>query len=105
MRTPFLVLTAAFALLPLAARADKIDGAWCKDEGHRLTIDGPTIVTPSGVQTQGDYERHFFSYTVPAGEPGAGGSVAMQLLNETTVQITPPGGAAEIWRRCGPSTS
>jgi hypothetical protein len=96
------VTAAAFGV----ARADVIDGAWCRDPGQRLTIDGPSIVTPGGTATRGAYSRHFFSYVVPAGEAGAGGTVEMRLLNEDTMQRrTGPAAPIETWRRCSPAVS
>jgi hypothetical protein len=102
------LLGAAFGAVALlsatAARADVIDGAWCLDTGQRMSIDGPNIVTPAGTPTQGEYSRHYFSYVVPAGDPGAGNTITMQLLNEQTVRVH-DGGADRIWHRCGPSVS
>jgi hypothetical protein len=98
---------AAFALLAAkAAFADVIDGDWCRDDGHRFSIQGPTITTPGGQQTQGQYSRHSFRYTVPAGEQGSGQDIAMQLLNELTLRLTAGAeGTPEIWHRCKPTTS
>ena len=88
------------------ARADRIDGAWCHDQGARMMIDGPAIVTPTGTHTQGDYSRHAFSYVVPPEDPGAGTIVRMRLLNEETVQVQAgPQAPWETWNRCGPSIS
>jgi hypothetical protein len=87
-----------------AARADVIDGAWCLDSGRRISIDGPNIVTPAGTRTKGEYSRHYFQYVVPAGDPGAGETISMQLLNEETVRVH-ESGADVIWHRCGPSVS
>jgi hypothetical protein len=89
-----------------AARADVIDGAWCLPTGKRLTIRGPEIVTPAGTRTEGDYSRHFFSYTAPAGDPDAGATIQMRLLNEETMQSrTAPGAPVETWHRCSPAVS
>jgi hypothetical protein len=87
------------------ARADVIDGHWCFDDGRRLTITGPTIVTPGGRKMAGDYTRHGFSYRVPDSEPSAGAMVNMVLLDEYNVRVVVGGGAAQIWRRCAPATS
>ena len=96
----------ALVLAAPSARADSIDGAWCHDNGARLMISGPTIVTPGGTRMQGDYQRHAFSYVAPAGDAGAGGTIQMRLLNEETVQILAgPQGPDAIWRRCGPPVS
>ncbi len=100
---------AAFSSLAIgsAAYADVIDGTWCQADGRTLSIDGPTIITPGGNTIQGDYGRHSFFYTVPASERGAGATVRMLLVNETTVDLwmdalsTDPT-KAEVWRRCQP---
>jgi hypothetical protein len=95
------VVAAAFILLPAAARADAIDGYWCRADGKRMQIQGPAIVTPGGTQTRGDYTRHFFSYVIPAGEPGAGNKVSITLLGETLAHAR-EGDTAPVqeWRRC-----
>ena len=102
-----LMLTAtALAGLSGGARADVIDGAWCREPGGRLTIDGPTIVTPAGTATRGTYSRHYFSYVVPSGESGAGTTIEMRLLNEETMQMRAgPAAPVETWRRCTPAVS
>ena len=94
-------LAGVIAILPGAALADAIDGNWCHADGRRLTINGPEIVTPAGNTLKGEYDRHHFSYVVPAGEPGSGGAVAMVLLNELNMQLKPPAGEEQQWRRCG----
>ncbi len=89
-----------------AAQADSIDGSWCLDPDQRLTINGPTIVTPGGTPLWGDYQRHYFSYVAPKGEPQAGETVQMRLLNEETMQRRAgAAGAVETWHRCSPATS
>ncbi|WP_127901719.1 hypothetical protein [Solirhodobacter olei] len=93
------ILAATFALAT-PALADKIDGDWCAPGSARsLHIDGPAITTPGGHAVEGDYSRHFFSYTAPAGEPGAGTRVNMRLLNEMSVEIHFPD-VTETWHRC-----
>ena len=88
------------------AWADAIDGSWCHDGNQRLSISGPTIVTAAGTKTQGDYSRHAFSYISPAGDPGAGSTISMLLLNEDTMQLRAnPQAPAETWLRCGPPVS
>jgi hypothetical protein len=83
------------------ARADAIDGDWCSPDGRHVEIHGPRIITPAGNQLAGDYTRHSFAYVAPAGEKDAGVPVAMRLLNEEMVQITPrPGAPSETWLRC-----
>lgn len=106
-------VTAAFLLAPAAARADAIDGDWCAADGARtMSIRGPAVVTPGGHRLTGEYERHFFRYQVPAGEPKAGGTVSLVLLNEDTVRLSDAadrraatGAEGEIWHRCAAPTS
>ena len=87
------------------ARADAIDGEWCR-EGRHFVIEGSNIITYGGTRMTGDYTRHSFSYRVPAPEPEAGLQIDMQLHSETTLELfRRPGGAAasaagEIWNRC-----
>ena len=103
------MIGAALALVLMAgpALADRIDGDWChKASGQRFSIRGPEILTPGGKKMQGDYDRHAFSYAVPAPEPGAGQTVFMTLLDENTVNLRlGAAGATEVWLRCTPSTS
>src|SRR5262245_61675373 len=84
-----------------AARADAIDGQWCLASSH-FGINGPKIRTPGGNQIIGNYDRHGFTYVVPANEDGAGTQIVMVLLNEETVRLTRESSAPEIWRRCKP---
>jgi len=100
---PFLRLlaAAAFSLAAGAAVADAIDGDWCAPNDTRsFHITGPRIVTPSGRETAGDYSRHAFSYVIPEGDPGAGGTVNMRLLNENTVSVGFDPAQPETWHRC-----
>jgi hypothetical protein len=101
---------AARALLVLlagvaAARADVIDGEWCRATSHFI-IDGPQIRTPGGQTVEGNYSRHAFRYRVPAPEEGAGSEITMLLLNEETLQLSRPWVAEppEIWKRCKPTS-
>jgi len=94
------------------ARADAIDGHWCFPDGKRMSIQGPSIVTPGGTPTQGNYARHFFTYVVPPADQGAGSTISMALVNEDTVHLrigTASGSASDgpvqVWHRCGPPTS
>jgi hypothetical protein len=89
------------------ALADAIDGDWCQPDGRHFSIHGVAIVTPSGRPTIGDYHRHFFSYVVPAGEPSAGITIYMRLLDENTVDLRrgPDQDPGEIWHRCAPAVS
>jgi hypothetical protein len=84
-----------------SAFADAIDGDWCSTtDVQQFSIAGSNITTPAGTQTTGDYSRHAFAYVVPDGDPGAGGAITMQLLNEEEVQVSVNGGAPKLWRRC-----
>lgn len=101
-----LLLVAALAGLGTAtARADAIDGEWCR-EGRHFAISGPDILTYGGTRMKGDYDRHGFRYTVPANEPEAGAEIAMVLRGEELVYVfkKPKGATAagepEPWRRC-----
>ena len=102
-------LIAALGLTMLAgpALADAIDGNWCHTDGRRFTIHGPEIVTPGGKRMEGNYSRHWFSYTAPAPEPGAGETIFMTLANENTVYLRrgEAATAQETWVRCSPSIS
>jgi hypothetical protein len=83
------------------ARADAIDGQWCFGSSH-FEINGPNIRTPGGNDIIGNYDRHGFSYVVPASEQGAGTEIVMVLLNEETVQLTRGRSTPETWKRCKP---
>ena len=98
---------AAMLLSTTAAFADAIDGDWCLADGKRMSIRGPEIVTPGGKQIRGDYSRHFFSYVIPAGEPGAGATVSITLLSEYLAHARAGSTDAPIqeWRRCQPGVS
>ena len=102
IHTVLFAIAFAATLLPAApAWADRIDGNWCY-ETRSLHIEGPNIVTPGGARMTGDYDRHGFRYTVPAGEPDAGADVDMVQFDDNTVQVT-TGGAnprTETWNRC-----
>lgn len=83
------------------ALADAIDGDWCSTtEVKQFHIEGSKIVTPAGTHTTGNYSRHAFSYIVPAGDPGAGKEIAMQLLNEEEVRVFVENEEPKVWRRC-----
>jgi hypothetical protein len=96
-------LAAASALAPGTARADAIDGDWCFAT-QNLNIQGPKIRLPSGMEINGDYDRHGFRYVVPANENGAGTAVSMQLFGEELMQLTRGSAQPEMWRRCKPTS-
>ena len=100
----------AFAALPLAAgaaRADAIDGDWCRADGKRISIRGPEIVTPGGQRIQGLYARHYFEYVIPAGEAGANDKVFITLQNEQLAHARQGAADAPVqaWIRCLPGIS
>lgn len=91
-----------------SALADAIDGDWCRhDEGKRMSIRGPEIVTPGGQRTRGDYSRHAFDYVIPAGEAGAGDKVWIVLLSENLAHARQGSETApvQVWDRCQPGVS
>ena len=94
-------IAAGVVLQAGTALADAIDGDWCHADGRRLTINGSDIVIPGGAQLKGDYDRHHFSYITPASEPGAGAPVVMVLQGELQMELKPPTGDHQTWRRCG----
>jgi hypothetical protein len=96
----------AVAALTAPARADAIDGNWCRADGKRMSIRGPEIMTPGGHHIRGDYSRHFFSYVIPAGEEGAGKTVSITLLSEYLAHAREGADAPVVeWRRCQPDVS
>jgi|SRR5262249_34653837 len=98
-------LSVSFVLSPIAL-ADAVDGDWCDSKGKRMSIRGPSIVTPGGQQISGNYSRHYFTYVIPAGETDAGTTVEIQLLSEYLAharQGNDP--SVHEWRRCQPGVS
>ncbi len=101
------MLAGAFALLPAAAAADAIDGHWCSQSRPlSLSIQGPDLVSPGGTRMQGNYDRHYFSYVAPDGDPDAGQEVFMTLIDDDTVHSVRGQDRArvETWKRSGPTT-
>ncbi len=95
------VFAGAAICLASPALADQIDGDWCSTtEAAHFSISGPNIVTPAGTATTGDYRRHYFTYVVPAGDPGAGQTIDMRQLNDEEILVSVDGGEAVLWRRC-----
>lgn len=104
--TRSLIFAALLSLAAAPAFADSIDGNWCHEKGaKRFSITGPSIVTPAGSKTTGNYTRHAFSYIVPPGDPGAGTTINMVLMGEEHVQVKEGAASPEVWNRCGPSIS
>ena len=104
----FALMAAAMLLFSAdAARADRLDGDWCRSDGKRMSINGPDITTPGGTRMKGEYARHFFSYVVPAGEDGAGQTVAIRQLSEQLAHARQGSDNAplQVWNRCQPTVS
>lgn len=106
-RRSFWLVPAFLILAAMPAHADAIDGDWCSADGKRMTIRGARITTPGGAHTEGHYTRHFFTYVVPAGEPGAGQTVDIVLRGEYLAQSQQGGVDAPTidWRRCQATVS
>jgi hypothetical protein len=100
------VLFVLVALSTGGAYADRIDGHWCKGL-KRLYIDGPQIVTPGGTKMTGDYDRHAFTYVVPAGEDDAGATITMQQMHEELMQWQSSSNPSDVqdWIRCNEQIS
>jgi hypothetical protein len=111
LRTTLCLLAPAAALFLFAgeAAADAIDGDWCLPmKGRHFSIRGEEIITPGGKRMNGDYQRHYFSYVIPASEPSAGQTVYMTLWDENTVHLRlgkETSDKPEVWIRCSPTTS
>ena len=98
------IALSAASLFALPARADAIDGDWCRGAAH-FVIEGSSIVTPGRNRVQGRYSPYRFAYVVPANEQWAGSEVTMFMLRgQETVQLRRAGetGDPEIWIRCKP---
>ena len=102
MRAVLATLAVLAAASP--AHADRIDGDWCSKDGKNLRIEGPSIRTPAGIQTTGNYTRHEFMYEPPEGDPDRGQVIMMaqvhvELMRLNRVTNGVPG-ETEEWRRC-----
>lgn len=86
-------------------RADAIDGTWCFKDGRHMIIDGPNILIPGGLRLQGLYDRHGFEYTVPDGQPQAGTTITMSLIDDDTMTVYPGTAPMQTWLRCRLQTS
>ena len=94
-----LVAVACFAATSTAF-ADALDGDWCNAKSGKLTINGSSIETPGGQVVSGDYSRHRFSYTAPAGDWNGGKSIVIQQLNEDAMDLSVDGAAPTRWSPC-----
>lgn len=99
------VVSLALGLAAFPAWADAIDGEWCHQDGKRLSIDGPALVTPGGKKMTGNYDRHGFDYVIPPGEPGAGQKMVMVLLGEELMHSRIGTAPVQPWNRCGKPVS
>jgi hypothetical protein len=106
-RLKVFVVALGLGVIASPAFADAIDGNWCHTDGRRFTIRGPEIVTPAGTRMEGNYSRHWFTYTAPPPEPGAGQTIFMALADENTVYLRrgEQTAAPETWVRGSPSVS
>ncbi|MEP1209136.1 MAG: hypothetical protein ABJM29_20635 [Rhizobiaceae bacterium] len=80
--------------------ADALDGDWCNPTDGKLTIDGPTIITPAGQSVKGNYGRHRFTYTAPAGDWQAGQDIVIQQYNEQLMELKIGDQQGRKWRPC-----
>jgi hypothetical protein len=93
-----------FLFIPSAAFADAIDGSWCNSAGAHISIEGPKISLSPKTTIEGQYARHEFLYTVPAGEDHAGDVIYMRLRGEedmTSFTVKDGKGVDPVdWKRC-----
>ena len=80
--------------------ADSLDGDWCNPTDGKLTIDGATIITPTGHSVKGNYGRHRFDYIAPAGDWQAGKSIVIQQYNEQLMELRIGDQQGRKWRSC-----
>ena len=97
-------ISAALALIPAHAFADRIDGDWCDPAGAHLKIDGPQIQLGAAPPVMGKYSRHAFSYLAPQNDSEAGSEIFFILRSEDEMRrVREPNAMPEhsdIWRRC-----
>jgi hypothetical protein len=86
------------------AFADRIDGSWCNDKGARVEIEGPKISLSGAPSIEGQYTRHEFLYTVPAGQDHAGDQIYMRVMGDedmTSYTVKDGQGVDPVaWKRC-----
>ena len=103
MKRLAILAAAMLAALATPAAADAIDGNWCSPDGRHFFIQGPSIVTEDGVKLTGDYNRHAFSYVIPAPNRLAGQRVRMVLRGEFLLNLRvgdSEDSPIEAWKRC-----
>lgn len=103
MTTKSVFISAGFLLsmfVTAPAFADAIDGQWCH-KGRQVTIEGPLIITPSGKRVNGTFDRHSFSYTIPAGDDHAGEKADLVVQHDTLMHFMRSGSSQfEAWQPC-----
>ena len=95
-----LCISIALFLTAPAAWADALDGDWCNFDSGKLTINGSTITTPFNIQVQGQYGRHRFEYTAPAGDWNAGKKIILQQFSDDLMELSVDGGQSTQWQPC-----
>ena len=91
---------AGFCLVSTSALADALDGDWCNPNDGKLTVDGSKIITSGGVEVIGNYTRHRFEYTAPAGDWQAGKSIILRQFSDELMELSIGGGKGVPWRPC-----
>jgi hypothetical protein len=93
--------SAAAALVSVLVKPAS-DGNWCGEKGLHLTIKGPEITTPSGVNLKGNYHRHEFTYVAPPGDAKPGMLIYLMQLSEELMNLyhVKVGKPRELRRRC-----
>ena len=95
-----IVVLIGFFFTASSAMADALDGDWCNPNDGKLTVDGSKIITPGGIEVIGNYTRHRFDYTAPAGDWQAGKSIVLQQFSDELMEVSVDGGKGVPWRPC-----
>ena len=80
--------------------ADALDGDWCNERDGKLTINGSSIITPSGSTISGNYSRHRFTYRAPEGDWNGGKNIVIQQLNEEAMDLSVDENTPTRWSPC-----
>lgn len=100
-----LITILTITLFTKPSTADSIDGRWCH-KSSQVTIEGPTIITPSGKKVTGEFDRHEFNYKIPAGDQHAGEDGKFEVQHDTLAHFTRSGSSQfEEWEPCPSPTS
>lgn len=94
------LLALAFLAVPGSAFADELTGDWCNNEDGKLTIQGSRIITPGGMEVEGDYTRHRFEYTAPSGDWNGGGNIVIRQFSDELMELSVDGGPGKKWTPC-----